>query len=60
MITNGKELIDLETEFLKLGSSVYDYAYLPKELSVENKDTKISQFDEIQQYYNGKPISNWY
>ena len=39
---------------------VYDYAYLPKELSVENKDTKISQFDEIQQYYNGKPISNWY
>jgi len=60
VITNGKELIDLETEFLKLGSSVYDYAYLPKELSVENKDTKISQFDEIQQYYNGKPISNWY
>lgn len=60
VITNGKELIDLETEFLKLGSSVYDHAYLPKELSVENKDTKISQFDEIQKYYNGKSISNWY
>ena len=59
-ITNGKELIDLESEFLKLGSSVYDHAYLPKELSIENKDTKISQFDEIQKYYNGKPISNWY
>lgn len=58
-ITNGKELIDLESEFLKLGSSVYDHAYLPKELSIENKDTKISQFDEIQKYYNGKPISNW-
>ena len=59
-ITNGKELIDLETEFLTLGSSVYDYAYLPKELSIENKDTKISQFDEIQQYYNGKSVSNWH
>ena len=58
VITNGKELIDLETEFLKLGSSVYDYAYLPKELSIENKDTKISEFDEIQKYYNGKPIPN--
>ena len=57
VITNGKELIDLETEFLKLGSSVYDYAYLPKELSIENKDTKISEFDEIQKYYNGNPIS---
>ena len=56
-ITNGKELIDLESEFLTLGSSVYDYAYLPKELSIENKDTKISQFDEIQQYYNGKSFS---
>lgn len=59
-ITNGKELIDLESEFLKLGSSVYDYAYLPKELSIENKDTKISQFDEIQKYYNGKSVSNWH
>ena len=56
-ITNGKELIDLESEFLKLGSSVYDHAYLPKELSIENKDTKISQFDEIQKYYNGKSFS---
>lgn len=56
-ITNGKELLDLESEFLTLGSSVYDYAYLPKELSIENKDTKISQFDEIQQYYNGKSFS---
>lgn len=60
VITNGKELIDLETEFLTLGSSVYDCAYLSKELSIENKDTKISEFDEIQKYYNGKPISNWY
>ncbi|WP_314653389.1 hypothetical protein [uncultured Streptococcus sp.] len=58
-ITNGKELIDLESEFLKLGSTVYDHAYLSKELSIENKDTKISQFDEIQKYYNGKPISSW-
>ena len=40
VITNGKELIDLETEFLTLGSSVYDYAYLPKELSVEIKIRK--------------------
>ena len=58
VITNGKELIDLESEFLKLGSSVYDHAYLSKELSIENKDTKISQFDEIQKYYNGKFISD--
>ena len=60
VITNGKELIDLETESLKLGSSVYDYAYLPKKLSIENKDTKISEFDEIQKYYNGKSVSNWH
>ena len=48
VITNGKELIDLETEFLKLGSSVYDYAYLPKELKIKiRKSLSLMRFKSI-------------
>lgn len=52
-ITNGKELIDLETGFLKQGVSVYDHAHLPGKFSIEGKETKISHFDDVQKYYNG-------
>ena len=53
-ITNGKELIELETEFLKTGASVYDGLYLPGKWSTEGQDTKIMSYEDIQKYYNGK------
>ena len=53
-ITNGKELIELETEFLKTGVSVYDELYLPGKWSTEGQDTKIMSYEDIQKYYNGK------
>ncbi|RSJ48013.1 hypothetical protein [Streptococcus gordonii] len=53
-ITNGKELIELETEFLKTGVSVYDGLYLPGKWSTEGQDTKIMSYEDIQKYYNGK------
>lgn len=53
-ITNGKELIELETEFLKIGISVYDGLYLPGKWSTEGQDTKIMSYEDIQKYYNGK------
>ena len=53
-ITNGKELIELETEFLKTGVSVYDGLYLPDKWSTEGQDTKIMSYEDIQKYYNGK------
>ncbi|WP_219967700.1 hypothetical protein [Streptococcus gordonii] len=54
LITNGKELIELETEFLKTGASVYDGLYLPGKWSTEGQDTKIMSYEDIQKYYNGK------
>ncbi|MGT2818258.1 hypothetical protein [Streptococcus gordonii] len=56
-ITNGKELIELETEFLKTGVSVYDGLYLPGKWSTEGQDTKIMSYEDIQKYYNGKLVS---
>ncbi|KJU96693.1 hypothetical protein [Streptococcus gordonii] len=53
-ITNGKELIELETEFLKTGVSVYDGLYLPGKWSTEGQDTKIMSYEDIQKYYNGR------
>ena len=53
-ITNGKELIELETEFLKTGVSVYDELYLPGKWSTEGQDTKIMSYEDMQKYYNGK------
>jgi putative lipoprotein len=53
-ITNGKELIELEAEFLKTGVSVYDELYLPGKWSTEGQDTKIVSYEDIQKYYNGK------
>ena len=56
-IKNGRELIDLETEFLKTGVSVYDGLYLPGKWSTEGQDTKITSYEDIQKYYNGKLVS---
>ena len=53
-ITNGKELIELEAEFLKTGVSVYDELYLPGKWSTEGQDKKIVSYEDIQKYYNGK------
>ncbi len=54
IIINSKELINLETEFLKTGASVYDGLYLPGKWSTEGQDTKIMSYEDIQKYYNGK------
>lgn len=53
-IKNGRELINLETEFLKTGVSAYDGLYLPGKWSTEGQDTKITSYEDIQKYYNGK------
>lgn len=52
-IVNGAETIELESQFLKIGKSVYDDAYLPAEWSTQGVDTKISNYDELLKYYNG-------
>ena len=57
IIINSKELINLETEFLKTGASVYDGLYLPGKWSTEGQDTKITSYEDIQKYYNGKLVS---
>ena len=57
IIINSKELINLETEFLKTGVSVYDGLYLPGKWSTEGQDTKITSYEDIQKYYNGKLVS---
>ena len=57
IIINSKELINLETEFLKTGASVYDGLYLPGKWSTEGHDTKITSYEDIQKYYNGKLVS---
>ena len=57
IIINSKELINLETEFLKAGASVYDGLYLPGKWSTEGQDTKITSYEDIQKYYNGKLVS---
>jgi len=57
IIINSKELINLETEFLKTGVSVYDELYLPGKWSTEGQDTKIMSYEDIQKYYNGKLVS---
>jgi len=57
IIINSKELINLETEFLKTGVSVYDELYLPGKWSTEGQDTKITSYEDIQKYYNGKLVS---
>lgn len=54
IIINSKDLINLETEFLKTGASVYDGLYLPGKWSTEGQDTKITSYEDIQKYYNGK------
>ena len=56
-IKNGRELINLETEFLKTGVSAYDGLYLPGKWSTEGQDTKITSYEDIQKYYNGKLVS---
>lgn len=53
-IINGRELINLETEFLKTGVSVYDGLYLDAKWSIEGKTTKITNYEDIQKYYNGR------
>lgn len=57
IIINSKDLINLETEFLKTGASVYDGLYLPGKWSTEGQDTKITSYEDIQKYYNGKLVS---
>ena len=57
IIINSKELINLETEFLKTGVSVYDGLYLPGKWSTEGQDTKITSYEDIQKHYNGKLVS---
>ena len=57
IIINSKDLINLETEFLKTGVSVYDGLYLPGKWSTEGQDTKITSYEDIQKYYNGKLVS---
>ena len=57
-IKNGRELIDLETEFLKTGVSVYEGLYLDAKWSIEGKTTKITSYEDIQKYYNGRMGTN--
>ena len=54
MITNGKELLDLESEFIPVGKSVYEVLYIPSKWSINGKNQKIVSYDEIQEYYNGE------
>ena len=54
MITNGKELLDLESEFIPVGKSVYEDLYIPSKWSINGRDQKIVSYDEIQEYYNGE------
>ena len=54
MITNGRELLDLESEFIPVGKSVYEDLYIPSKWSINGKDQKIVSYDEIQEYYNGE------
>ena len=54
MITNGKELLDLESEFIPVGKSVYEDLYIPSKWSINGKDQKIVSYDQIQEYYNGE------
>lgn len=57
-IKNGRELIDLETEFLKTGVSVYEGLYLDAKWSIEGKTTKITSYEDIQKYYNWRMGTN--
>ena len=54
MITNGRELLDLESEFIPVGKSVYEDLYIPSKWSINGKNQKIVSYDEIQEYYNGE------
>lgn len=54
MITNGKELLDLESEFIPVGKSVYEDLYIPSKWSINGKNKKIVSYDEIQEYYNSE------
>lgn len=54
MITNGRELLDLESEFIPVGKSVYEVLYIPSKWSINGKNQKIVSYDEIQEYYNGE------
>lgn len=54
MITNGKELLDLESEFIPVGKSVYEDLYIPSKWSINGKNQKIVSYGEIQGYYNGE------
>ena len=54
MITNGRELLDLESEFIPVGKSVYEDLYIPSKWSINGRDQKIVSYDEIQEYYNGE------
>ena len=54
IITNGRELLDLESEFIPVGKSVYEDLYIPSKWSINGKNQKIVSYDEIQEYYNGE------
>ena len=54
MITNGKELLDLESEFIPVGKSVYEDLYIPSKWSINGKNQKIVSYGEIQEFYNGE------
>ena len=48
IIINSKELINLETEFLKTGASVYDGLYLPGKWSTEGyKNHELRRYSKI-------------